>query len=128
MDYQEQKEIREAQVLLVKLEGLDQGEPKVLEVNQADLVALERRASQAMMVDLAPPGWLDHQANRVLWDSVALQEQWVPQDKTVRQENGEQEETRVTVATGARRVRQVPQAERGVEVKEVKLAFKELWD
>lgn len=128
MDYQEQKEIREAQVPLVKLEGLERGAPKVHEVNQEELVALECRASQVMMVDLAPPGWLDHQANRVLWDSVALREPWVPQDKMVHQENVEQEETRETVATGVSRVRQVPQAERGVEVKEVKLAFKESWD
>lgn len=128
MDFQEQKEIREAQALLVKPEGLDLGEPKVLEAKQEELVALECRASQVMTVDLALLEWLDHQANRVLWDSVALREQRVPQGKTVRQENGEQEETRGTVATGASRVRRVPQAERGVEVKEVKLVFKESWD
>lgn len=66
MVYQEQKEIREAQVQLVKPEGLDRGEPKVHEGNQEDLVALEYRVSPVMMVDLALPVWLDHQANRAL--------------------------------------------------------------
>lgn len=128
MVYQEQKEIREAQVKLVKLEDRDRREPKVHEVNQEELVALDCRANLVMMVDLALPGWLDNKANRALWDSVALEELWVPPVKTAHQENAEQEETRGIEATEASRVRRVPQAERGVEVKEVKLAFKEPWD
>lgn len=59
---------------------------------------------------------------------MALKELRVHQDKTAHQGNGEPEETREIVAPEASRVRQVPQAERGVEVKEVKLAFKEQWD
>lgn len=119
--------MREAQAKLVKLESLDRGDHQVHQVNQEELVALECRANRVMMGDLGLQGWLDNQANRVQWDSVALQELRVSQDETAHQENVEAEETRGLVVTEGNRVRRVPQAERGVKVKEVKLACKEPW-